>query len=100
MVLDDFRSAPISDKMKGLLNIAGKVQKNGKLVTDKDVMEARQAGANDRDIHDTVLIAATFSLFNRYVDGLATVTPTDQDAYKEMGERLGTRGYNMPPTRN
>ena len=62
----------------------------------EDVAIARKAGANDRDIHDTVLIAATFSLFNRYVDGLASFTPTDPTAYEEMGQRLGDKGYVLP----
>ncbi len=96
LVLDEYQSAPISGKLKALLNIAGKVQQNGKLVSDPDVIAARNAGANDRDIHDTVLIAATFSLFNRYVDGLATLTPTDPAAYDEMGKRLGDHGYVLP----
>ncbi|MEI9922022.1 MAG: peroxidase-related enzyme [Bacteroidota bacterium] len=86
----------LTDKMKALLNIAGKVQVSGKSVTQKDIDEARAAGANDRDIHDTVLIAATFSLFNRYVDGLATLTPTDQKEYEPMGKRLATLGYVVP----
>jgi uncharacterized peroxidase-related enzyme len=86
----------LSDKMKALLNIAGKVQQSGKLVTPEDVDEARKSGANDRDIHDTVLIAATFSMFNRYVDGLATLTPTDPKDYEPMGKRLATRGYVLP----
>jgi uncharacterized peroxidase-related enzyme len=86
----------LSDKMKSLLNIAGKVQVNGKLVTERDVDEARKHGATDRDIHDTVLIAATFSLFNRYVDGLATLTPTDPKDYEPMGKRLATMGYVVP----
>ena len=92
-VLDDYKSAPINDKLKALLNIAGKVQKNGKEVLPNDVEEARKHGANDREIHDTVLIAATFSMFNRYVDGLASLTPTDPKAYEEMGVRLGEKGY-------
>ena len=96
LALEEYQSAPISDKLKALLTIAGKVQQNGKLVTDADVKKARDAGANDRDIHDTVLIAATFSLFNRYVDGLATLTPTDPAAYDEMGKRLGDNGYVLP----
>jgi uncharacterized peroxidase-related enzyme len=86
----------LSEKMKVLLNIAGKVQQNGKLVTDEDVAEARKHGAGDRDIHDTVLIAATFSLFNRYVDGLASLTPTDPKEYEPMGKRLATLGYVLP----
>ncbi len=95
-VLDDYKSAPINDKLKSLLNIAGKVQKNGKEVLPVDIAEARKYGANDREIHDTVLIAATFSMFNRYVDGLASLTPTDPKAYEEMGERLGENGYVLP----
>jgi len=95
-VLDDYQSAPISNKMKSLLKIAGKVQQNGKLVSSKDVEEARIAGAIDRDIHDTVLIAATFSLFNRYVDGLASFTPADPEEYIEMGKRMGQKGYVLP----
>lgn len=86
----------LSEKMKALLQIAGKVQVNGKEVTDADVELARKNGASDRDIHDTVLIAATFSLFNRYVDGLATLTPTDSKDYEPMGKRLATLGYVVP----
>ncbi|HLZ17947.1 MAG TPA: hypothetical protein VKQ08_12935, partial [Cyclobacteriaceae bacterium] len=64
-----------------------------------DVEQAREHGANDRDIHDTVLIAAAFSMFNRYVDGLASFTPTDPKAYEEMGVRLGEKGYVLPGTK-
>lgn len=95
-VLDEYHHAPISEKLKALLNIAGKVRKNGKEVTPEDVSRARNEGAEDREIHDTVLIAATFSMFNRYVDGLASFTPTDPKAYEEMGVRLGEKGYALP----
>jgi uncharacterized peroxidase-related enzyme len=74
-VIDDVSTAPLSAKLKALLNIAGKVQINGKAVSSGDIDAARKQSANDRDIHDTVLIAATFSMFNRYVDGLATLHP-------------------------
>ena len=86
----------LSEKMKALLNIAGKVQVNGKEVTPEDIQRARDHGAGDRDIHDTVLIAATFSMFNRYVDGLATLTPTDPKEYEAMGRRLAEVGYQSP----
>jgi uncharacterized peroxidase-related enzyme len=89
----NFESAAISDKMKALLAIAGKVQKEGKQVTTPDVDCARQHGATDKDIHDTVLIAAAFCMYNRYVDGLATWAPTDPDMYRENGRRLAEEGY-------
>lgn len=89
----------LSDKMHALLHIAGQLQKSGKSVSSKDIEEARKYGADDRDIHDTVLIAATFSMFNRYVDGLATLTPTDPQEYESMGKRLATMGY-VPPQKS
>ena len=96
-VLKDMQRSGISEKMKTLLHIAGKVQILGKQVTPEDIEAARKSGANDREIHDTVLIAATFSMFNRYVDGLATLTPTEPEIYKAMGERMA-KGYVMPQT--
>ena len=95
-VIDTLSTAPLTNKMKALLNIAGKVQQSGKSVTPEDVEEARKQGAGDRDIHDTVLIAAAFSMFNRYVDGLASLTPTDPKVYEEMGKRMATMGYVLP----
>lgn len=89
----NFESAGISDKLKALLNIAGKVQKGGKQVTTDDVTRARQQGATDKEIHDTVLIAAAFCMFNRYVDGLATWAPENAEMYRENGKRLAQVGY-------
>jgi uncharacterized peroxidase-related enzyme len=89
----DFQAADVSDKLKALLTIAGRVQESGKRVTAEDVAHARELGATDMEIHDTVLIAAAFSMFNRYVDGLATWQPEDPTMYAAMGERLATQGY-------
>ncbi len=88
-----YASAEISDKLKGLLRIAGKVQQSGKAVTPDDIENARNNGATDRDIHDTVLIAAAFCMFNRYVDGLATTTPTDMDSYPLRAKQVAEKGY-------
>ena len=96
-VKEDITTAPVSDKMKALLTIASQVQVSGKNVTMKSIQDAKDAGASDIEIHDTVLIAALFCLYNRYVDGLATVTPTDPDFYKGLGQRLKDHGYNRLP---
>jgi uncharacterized peroxidase-related enzyme len=86
-------AAAVSEKMKALLNIARAVQKSGKLVTTQLVQEARSQGATDLELHDTVLIAALFSLYNRYVDGLASVTPADPAFYNRLGNILKEKGY-------
>lgn len=92
-VQEDFRSAPVSDKMKALLNIAAHVQEGGLHVTDQDIAAARSEGATDQEIHDTVLIAAAFCMYNRYVDGLGTFAPDTEEAYDEHGKELATEGY-------
>ena len=89
----DFQHADISDKLKALLVIASKVQKGGKHVTAEDVAHARALGATDLEIHDTVLIAAAFCMFNRYVDGLGTWQPHDEAMYRERGKRVAREGY-------
>ena len=96
-VKEDITAAPVSDKMKALLTIASQVQVSGKSVTVAAIRKAKDEGATDIEIHDTVLIAALFCLYNRYVDGLATVTPTDPMFYKGLGERLKDHGYNRLP---
>jgi uncharacterized peroxidase-related enzyme len=92
-VKQDFDSAAISPKLKALLNIAGKVQQDGKKVTEDDVARAREQGATDLEIHDTVLIAAAFCMYNRYVDGLATWQPHDPDLYRQRGKMVAREGY-------
>ncbi len=89
----DVETSPVSDKMKALLGIAGKVQQSGLAVGPADIDAARAEGATDREIHDTVLIAAAFCMFNRYVDGLAVVTPQDPGAYVAMAEVIVAAGY-------
>src|SRR5271170_1131384 len=89
----DFQHANISEKLKALLVIAGQVQKGGKNVTAEVVETARGLGATDLEIHDTVLIAAAFCMYNRYVDGLATWQPEDEAMYRERGKRIAREGY-------
>ena len=83
----------ISPKMKSLLQVAGKVQQGGQSVTVHEIKLAKESGATDKEIHDTVLIAAAFCMFNRYVDGLDTMSSTKKEDYTEMGKMLATRGY-------
>jgi hypothetical protein len=83
--------------MKALLTIAKQVQKSGKEVTTESVERAKREGASDVEIHDTVLIAALFCLYNRYVDGLATVTPSDPNFYKSLADRIVHHGYTRLP---
>lgn len=96
-VIKDPVTAPISDKLKALLSIAAQVQKGGKHVTTEDVENAKKRGATEIEIHDTVLIAAAFCMFNRYVDGLATWAPDDDAIYDKIGKQRAEEGYYTAP---
>jgi len=89
----DYQKADVGDKLKALLNLAEKVRQGGKFVTEADVAVAREQGATDLEIHDTVLIAAAFCMFNRYVDGLGATTPDDPDLYDRIGRQRAEEGY-------
>src|SRR5215831_15040752 len=89
----DFLSAELSEKMKALLSIAASVQKSGKHVTATQIEHARSAGATDKEIHDAVLIAAAFCMFNRYVDGLGTWAPQEVRFYVNRAPTRAAEGY-------
>jgi len=95
----DPASALVSPKMKALLTIAGLVQRGGKTVTVEAIEAARREGASDVEIHDTVLIAAAFCMFNRYVDGLGTWQPDEPAAYRGMGQQIAEGGYALAGVR-
>lgn len=96
-IRNDIESAPLGEKMKALLTIAKLVQQSGKNVSTESIQRAKKAGATDVEIHDTVLIAALFCLYNRYVDGLATRLPESNDYFQGLAERLTTIGYRRLP---
>jgi uncharacterized peroxidase-related enzyme len=62
LVKQNFRKAPIPEKLKALLSIADKVKGDGKDLTDSDILRARRKGATDLEIHDTLLIASMFCM--------------------------------------
>ena len=97
-VRDDPASAPISEQMKALLPIAAAVQQSGRQVSKAMVERARAAGATDVEIHDTVLIAAAFCMFNRYVDGLGTLAGRDSSQYAVMAQLIVAAGYGAGRT--
>ncbi len=89
----------VNEKLQALLDLALAVQRGGKCVTPDHIHRAHAAGADDKAIHDTVLIAAAFCMFNRYVDGLGTWTPDDPGIYAQIGQVLAARGYSLADIR-
>lgn len=96
-VKTNIETAPVSEKMKALLQIANAVRISGKAVTEAMIERAKKEGATDLEIHDTVLIAALFCLYNRYVDGLGTALPQNPDYFNTLAQRLVQHGYSRLP---
>jgi len=92
----DWDLVGVSPKMRALLEIAAAVQRSGRAVTRTMIAAAEAAGASGREIHDTVLIAAAFCMYNRYVDGLGTWSPERREDYAPMGKILAEQGYMRP----
>jgi uncharacterized peroxidase-related enzyme len=96
--IDDVKTnmsmANISPKLKALLSIAASVQKGGRHVTSAQIESAKALGATEIEIHDTVLIAAAFCMFNRYVDGLGTWAPQDREFYINRAKSRAEEGYS------
>ena len=77
-----------------LLKIAQSVQLGGKQVTPTDIESAKVLGASDLEIHETVLIAAAFCMFNRYVGGLGTFAPDYPEMYRQRAKIIAEEtGY-------
>lgn len=89
-------TAPVTPRLRALLDIADAVRVSGRNVTTELVEAARRVGATDRELHDTVLIAAAFCMFNRYVDGLGTRSHDDRDAFDDGAKMILAFGYERP----
>lgn len=96
-VLNNIDTAPVSKKLKALLHIASLTQQGGSYVNDEAIADAKAEGATDIEIHDTVLIAALFCLYNKYVDGLDAFTPKDPAYYTTLADRIVHHGYTRLP---
>jgi uncharacterized peroxidase-related enzyme len=90
-------TADISEKLKALLKISAKVQKDGRSVNKSDIAFALESGATEKEIHDTVLITAAFCMYNRYVDGLGSWSPDDPAIYDAIGRQRASEGYMTKP---
>jgi uncharacterized peroxidase-related enzyme len=91
----DANGTEASPKLKKLLKIASQVRESGQNITAEAIAEAKEVGVTDMDIHDTVLIASLFCMFNRYVDGLTGEISGNIEHLKEGGGMIAENGYAM-----
>ncbi|MDA8179740.1 MAG: carboxymuconolactone decarboxylase family protein [Desulfobacteria bacterium] len=91
-VLQDYRTAPISDREKALFAFIEKVNRESSLLRKEDVDEVKAAGWSDEALYDAITVCALFNFYNKWVDA-AGVGDMTAGAYAASGERLATLGY-------
>ena len=69
-VIDDYRSADLSEKLISMLDYCVKLTRTPSKVTEDDVENLRTAGYADKDILDINLITSYFNFVNRIALGL------------------------------
>jgi uncharacterized peroxidase-related enzyme len=73
----DFRTAPLDDSDRAMLEYADQITRDASRVTDDHHARLRAAGFDDRGILQITLIAAWFNYINRVADALGVgTTPT------------------------
>jgi uncharacterized peroxidase-related enzyme len=67
---DDYRSAPITEQDRRMLDFVVKLTKDATQISRQDHEELRAAGFDDRGILQITLIASWFNYINRVADAL------------------------------
>ena len=91
-VLQDYRTAPISDREKALFAFIEKVNRDASRIREEDVSEVKAAGWSEEALYDAISVCALFNFYNTWIDATG-VGDMPAAAYAATGERLATFGY-------
>jgi len=94
-VLEDYRSAPISDAERALFAFVEKMNRESTQIDRRDVDAVRAAGWTDEALYDAITVCALFKFYNTWIDATG-VSDMPAAAYEASGERLATLGYARP----
>ncbi|HEX9107440.1 MAG TPA: hypothetical protein VF832_09430 [Longimicrobiales bacterium] len=91
-VLEDFRSAPITDREKALFAFIEKVNRQSNATTQEDIDAVKEAGWTEEAIYDAIAVCALFKFYNTWIDA-SGVHDMPAAAYDASGARLASAGY-------
>lgn len=99
-VLEDYRTAPISDREKALFAFIEKVNRESSRLRKEDVEEVKAAGWSEEALYDAITVCALFNFYNKWIDATG-VSDMSAPAYAVSGERLAAVGYvpREPPSK-
>lgn len=96
-VLEDFRTAPISEQDKALFAFIERMNAESHTLQPADIERVKAAGWSEEAIYDAITVCALFNFYNKWIDATG-VADMPASAYEMSGERIGTRGYAPPET--
>jgi alkylhydroperoxidase family enzyme len=94
-VLEDYRTAPISDQDKALFEFIERMNRDSTRLQSDDVIIAKAAGWSDEALYDAITVCALFNFYNKWIDATG-VHDLPAAAYAASGQRLASFGY-IPP---
>ena len=94
-VLEDYRTAPISDREKALFAFLEKMIRESNQLQHEDLNRAKAAGWTEEALYDAITVCALFSFYNKWIDATG-VSDMPADAYAASGERMAAHGYGSP----
>jgi uncharacterized peroxidase-related enzyme len=91
-VLADYRTAPISEKLRAMLGFVEKLTLRPAEVGPADEVALRAAGLSAEEIEDAIHVCALFNVINRVADSLG-FERADADGYEKNARWLMSFGY-------
>jgi len=91
-VLEDPRTAPISERERALFAFIERVNGASHSLRREEIESVRAAGWSDEAIYDAVSVCALFNFYNRWCDG-SGVSAMPHELHLLSGKRLAERGY-------
>jgi uncharacterized peroxidase-related enzyme len=91
-VLADYRTAPISEKLRAMLGFLEKLTLNPAGIGPEDVAPLRAAGLTHEEIEDAIHVCALFNVINRVADSLG-FDEADAKGYQTGARLLLASGY-------
>jgi alkylhydroperoxidase family enzyme len=94
-VLDDWRTAPIDERLRAALGYIEKLTRSPEEVGPEDADLTRRAGVSDAALTDAVYVCALFNTMDRVADALGFAVPTAAE-FEKAAPLLLKVGYRLP----
>lgn len=95
-VIDDYKTAPISEELRATLGFIEKLNATPAEITTEDVDSVRAHGVSDEAIEVAIHMCVNFIVFNKLADAFGWEMLSD-DVYDKRAAIALDHGYVIPP---